>query len=260
MLDLSKNYCYDSILRNEIKSLYSSIKLYNVPNKEFVYNVLSKELQISIDKIETGFGTIDIIDRLLSLFKNKTVTSIGPHWSGIKWVCEKHDLKFDDHGDIVYIARPNGRDGLLRDINFDDYEFVIIDEAYGDFCDDSFIQHNHINSIVIKTFSKSLSIPGIRFAYSVSSSEIISQLKNLSYRYSMNIVAQDIITDALHLIAPHIERMKKTKTFLENKFEHLPSYSNFVRMLDKPPYKIRVPKIDNFYRFTLVDMKTLYEL
>ena len=38
MLDLSKNYCYDSILRNEIKSLYSSIKLYNVPNKEFVYN------------------------------------------------------------------------------------------------------------------------------------------------------------------------------------------------------------------------------
>mgnify|MGYP001485074848 CR=1 FL=1 len=105
---------------------------------------------------ETVSTDFDLVDRLLSLFKGKTLTSIGPHWAGIKWACEKNNVKFDDeNGDIAYIARPNGRDGLLRKVPFDDFEFVIIDEAYGDFCDESYIQYDHTNSIVLKTFSKS---------------------------------------------------------------------------------------------------------
>ena len=158
MLDLTKNYCYDPVLRHEIKSLQKNIKLYELPEKDFVLMKLSAYLQVFINRINIGFGTIDIVDRLLSLFKGKTLTSIGPHWEGIKWACEKNDVKFDDNGDIAYIARPNGRDGLLRDVPFDDYEFIIIDEAYSDFCSETLIHHDHTNSIVIKTFSKSLSI------------------------------------------------------------------------------------------------------
>lgn len=260
MLDLTKNYCYDPVLRHQLKSLYKNIKLHKLPEKDFVYMNLSAILQVFINRIEIGFGTIDIVDRLLSLFKGKTLTSIGPHWSGIKWACEKNDLKFDDNGDIAYIARPNGRDGLLRDVPFEDYEFVIIDEAYGDFCDESLIQHDHTNSIVIKTFSKSLSMPGIRFACSVSSPEIAVRLQKLSHRYSMNGVVQDIIPEVFYLIGPHIERMKKTKSFLETKYKTLPSHANFVRMLDPPPYDVKVAKIDDYFRFTLVGLHELQRL
>jgi hypothetical protein len=261
MLDLSKNYCYDRILIEDLKSLYNNIQLWKTPDKKYVYSLLSDELQVQVDKIEIGFGTIDIVERVLSLFDNKTVTSIGPYWSGIKWACEKTSLKFDDqNGDIAYIARPNGRDGLLRDIDFDDYEFVIIDEAYGDFCDDTFLHYNHNKSIVTKTFSKSLSIPGLRFAYSISNKEITERIRTLSHPYSLNVVAQDFLPDALLLISPHIERMKQTKCYIEQLFEHLPSFSNFVRILEKPSYDVKIPKIDNYYRFTLVDMETLASL
>lgn len=261
MLDLSKNYCYDRILIEDLKSLYNNIQLWKTPDKKYVYSLLSDELQVQVDKIEIGFGTIDIVERVLSLFDNKTVTSIGPYWAGIKWACEKTHLKFDDqNGDIAYIARPNGRDGLLRDIDFDDYEFVIIDEAYGDFCDDTFLHYTHNKSIVIKTFSKSLSIPGLRFAYSVSNEGITERIRKLSHPYSLNVVAQDFLPDAFRLISPHIERMKQTKFYIEQLFEHLPSFSNFVRILEKPPYDIKIPKINNYYRFTLVDMETLASL
>ena len=288
MLDLSKNYCYDRILIEDLKSLYNNIQLWKTPDKKYVYSLLSDELQVQVDKIEIGFGTIDIVERVLSLFDNKTVTSIGPYWAGIKWACEKTYLKFDDkNGDIAYIARPNGRDGLLRDIDFDDYvdlyeyfagdvytfeketkykhkigpkKGVIIDEAYGDFCDDTFLHYTHNKSIVIKTFSKSLSIPGLRFAYSVSNEGITERIRKLSHPYSLNVVAQDFLPDAFRLISPHIERMKQTKFYIEQLFEHLPSFSNFVRILENPPYDIKIPKINNYYRFTLVDMETLASL
>ena len=95
MLDLTKNYCYDPVLRYQLKLLYKNVDLHKIPNKDFVYMNLSAILQVFINKIEIGFGTIDLVDRLLSLFKGKTLTSIGPHWAGIKWACEKNNVKFE---------------------------------------------------------------------------------------------------------------------------------------------------------------------
>ncbi|SVB05297.1 uncharacterized protein METZ01_LOCUS158151 [marine metagenome] len=215
-------------------------------------------MNISTDNIEIGSGTIDILERLLSLFKYKTVTSIGPYWTGIKWSCFKNDLKFDEHdGDIAYISYPNSRDGLLREINFDDYEFVIIDEAYGDYCNESYLKQELKNVIVTKTFSKSLSMPGIRFAYCVGELDVINKLKKISHKYSINSAVQSILPDAFDLIHPHVTRMLETKKVLEKEYDCLPSYANFVKPLIKPNYNVDVQKIENFYRFTLVDKDTL---
>ena len=112
----------------------------------------------------------------------------------------------------------------------------------------------------MKTFSKSLSLPGIRFACSISSPEIASRLQRLSHPYSMNRIVQDIIPDAFDLIGPHIQRMKSTKKFLEKKFKHLPSHANFVRLIEPPPYKVKVASIDNYFRFTLIGLDELHRL
>ena len=248
MLDLTSNYCYDKFLISEIKSLYTKIDFHETPKKDYVLDFTSEFLQIDIVNFEIGFGTIDIVDRLLSLFNGKTLTSIGPYWAGIKWACEKNNVKFDDKGEIAYIARPNSRDGLLRDVDFDKYEFVIIDEAYGDFSQESFLGRLPDNAILTRTFSKTLSLPGLRFAYCVSNEKIIEQLKKLSHRYSMNSAIQNIFPDAFNLIAPHIARMLKTKDYLMNEYECLPSYANFVKPIKKLPYDIEVQKINNFYK------------
>lgn len=261
MLDLKTNYCYDRILNSDLKILYSKINLEKLPDKNFIYDCLSNYLNISTEKIEIGSGTIDILERLLSIFKNKTVTSIGPYWSGIKWACFKNNLKFDENnGDIAYISYPNSRDGLLREIRFDDYEFIIIDEAYGDFCNKSYINQNLKNVLVTKTFSKSLSMPGVRFAYCVGEPLLIQKIKNISHKYSINSVVQIILPDAFDLIHPHIKRMLETKKVLEKQYNCLPSYANFVKPLIKPNYDVDVQQIENFYRFTLVDKDTLNDL
>lgn len=258
MLDLTTNYCYDRLLQNDLKKLYSKIDLHSLTNKEYVYDCMTKYLQLPIEKIEIGSGTIDILERLLSLFEYKTVTSIGPYWTGIKWACFKNNLKFDEHdGDIAYISYPNSRDGLLREFDFDHYEFVIVDEAYGDFCEESFLYKQISNAIVTKTFSKSLSLPGIRFAYCVGDPSYIEGLKTVAHKYSINSVVQSILPDAFDLIEPHISRMMITKNYLINKYECLSSHANFVKPIEKLPYNIDVQKINNFYRFTLTDMDTL---
>lgn len=222
---------------------------------------MSEYLQLPVESIEIGAGTIDILERLLSLFETKTITCIGPYWSGIRWACYKNSLKFDEvMGDIAYVAFPNSRDGLLREINFDHYEYVIVDEAYGDFSDQSHFYEGRENVIVTKTFSKSLSMPGLRFAYCTAHPSYIDALKSESHRYSINTAVQSILPGAFDLIIPHVQRMMVTKAYLENKHDCLPSYANFVRTKEKPPYNVDVQKIDDFYRFTLVDMDTLDSL
>ena len=259
MLDLRSNYCYDRFLLSDLKSLYTNIDFHETPKKDYVLDFTSEFLHINRKNFEIGFGTIDIVDRLLSLFNDKTLTSIGPYWAGIKWACEKNNVRFDDKGEIAYVARPNGRDGLLRNVDFDKYEFVIIDEAYGDFSQESFLGCLPDNAILTRTFSKTLSLPGLRFAYCVSNEKIIEQLKKLSHRYSMNSAIQNIFPDAFDLIAPHITRMLETKTYLQSKHDTLTSHANFVKTVVEPKYNINVQKINNFYRFTLVDMDTLNE-
>jgi histidinol-phosphate/aromatic aminotransferase/cobyric acid decarboxylase-like protein len=262
MLDLTKNFCQDKFLKFALIDLYNNIQVWKTPDKQFVYEKLSDFLKIPRENIEIGFGTIDIVDRFLSLFANtnKTITSIGPYWSGIKWACEKNNLNFDNtNGDIAYIARPNSRDGQIRDINFSDYEYVIIDEAYGDFCSVSNLKNcidmKHV--IVTKTFSKSISSPGLRFAYCSSNEKIISDIRKLSHHYSLNIVAQHLIPKVFDLINPHVERMLETKKFIQSQYRCLPSDANFVRVLEQPSYNVKLSKIDDYYRFTLIDLSSL---
>ena len=259
MLDCKTNYCYDRILKEEISKL--NVNYHALPDKEYVYKCMSDYLKLPIETIEIGSGTIDLLERLLSLFEHKTVTSIGPYWTGIKWACFKNNLRFDEsNGDIAYIAYPNSRDGLLREFDFDHYELVIVDEAYGDFCDESFLYKQIPNAIVTKTFSKSLSLPGIRFAYCVGDTSYIEGLKTVAHKYSINSIAQSILPDAFDLIEPHISRMMITKKYLMSQYECLPSFANFVKPKIKLPYDIDVQQIDDFYRFTLVDMDTLNDL
>tara|TARA_Y100000004_G_C8901090_1_gene406443 strand:+ start:142 stop:942 length:801 start_codon:yes stop_codon:yes gene_type:complete len=261
MLDLTKNYCYDPILQRQLDIITMQAGLHNVPEKDLVLMELCNYHQCYINTLSVGFGTIDIVDKLLSLFKGKTLTCIGPYWAGIHWACEKNGVKVsEDGGDIAYIARPNGRDGLVRDVPFDDYEFVIIDEAYSDFADETLINHVHTNSIVTKTFSKSLSMPGVRFAYAVSSPEMASRLNKLHHPYSINGLVQVMVPRCFELIQQHVIRMLQTKEYLEKNYECLPSQANFVRMVNPPPFDVKVTKIDNYYRFTLIELRELFKL
>ncbi len=99
---------------------------------------------------------------------------------------------------LLMLTRPNAPTGTLvpldevRNIcrNFDG--IVVIDEAYGDFAPDNcmMLVKEFSNVIVMRTFSKSYSLAGIRLGYAAAGKEVISGLMKLKDSYNIDRLAQ----------------------------------------------------------------------
>ena len=99
---------------------------------------------------------------------------------------------------LLMIVRPNAPTGTLfpretiQNIceNFDGV--VVIDEAYADFAPDNCVDlaRKYSNVIVIRTFSKSYSMAGIRLGYGIASEEIVAGLMKLKDSYNLDMLTQ----------------------------------------------------------------------
>lgn len=108
-------------------------------------------------------------------------------------------------GGGIVIANPNAPTGLYENVS----EFVgmnvpvIIDEAYIDFSRGQSLATaaaNSQNAVVVKTFSKSYALAGMRCGYAVAGAEIIdglNRVKNAFNSYSVNTVTQAAAMAAL---------------------------------------------------------------
>ena len=107
---------------------------------------------------------------------------------------------------LLVITRPNAPTGtvcpksLVRKYceNFDG--MVLIDEAYGDFADDNCMDlaTEYENVIVMRTFSKSCSMAGVRMGYAVSNTTVIEGLMKLKDSYNADMLSQ-IVAKANYL-------------------------------------------------------------
>ena len=99
---------------------------------------------------------------------------------------------------MLVITRPNAPTGTLcpKDLvrqycrEFDG--IVLIDEAYGDFAADNCMDlvTEFDNVIVMRTFSKSCSMAGVRLGYAVSNPVIIEGLMKLKDSYNVDMLSQ----------------------------------------------------------------------
>lgn len=99
---------------------------------------------------------------------------------------------------MLVITRPNAPTGTLcpKDLvrqyckEFDG--IVLIDEAYGDFSADNCMDlvKEFDNVIVMRTFSKSCSMAGVRLGYAVSNPVIIEGLMKLKDSYNVDMLSQ----------------------------------------------------------------------
>ena len=103
-----------------------------------------------------------------------------------------------EKANLLMIVRPNAPTGTLfpketvREIcrRFDG--IVVIDEAYADFASDNCMDlaETMDNVIVIRTFSKSYAMAGIRLGYGIACREIIAGLMKLKDSYNIDMLAQ----------------------------------------------------------------------
>lgn len=246
-INLSNNVCYDHILLNDVSKIIKNTEfnLRQYPDEVIVYKSISNYHKIPLENIAIGYGLGELINRILNLKQIKKLSIISPTWTMVEVFCKlqniEHSTEYDLTANSIYIANPNGMTGqcLSRSEIIDiikKFEIVIIDEAYGEFAEIEFsvlaLAVKYENLIVLKTFSKTLGLAGLRLGYAISNEKIIYDLQLYRPSCVMNGVLISIIDQLYEMIPSHIKRMKKTKNYIETHYNCIKSHGNYVLIKD----------------------------
>lgn len=110
-------------------------------------------------------------------------------------------------GQIVEIIEKAAVEGCL----------VVVDEVYMDFANNSKeksiknLISQYSNLAVIRSFSKTLAIPGLRIGYVLAGFDIAQQLKEILHPWPVNIIALKTVREALRERQFLIETLRKTR-------------------------------------------------
>lgn len=116
---------------------------------------------------------------------------------------------------------------------------VVVDEAYAQFAQDSFIpdlaRYPHL--VVLRTFSKAFALAGARIGWTVAGEAVIAAVSKTLPPYNLNVFAQeaallalerqDLVAERVRLIAGERERLFKTMTRMGGVTAY-PSLTNFI--------------------------------
>jgi histidinol-phosphate aminotransferase len=152
----------------------------------------------------------------------------------------------DSLGRITFLCSPNNPTGnCLRERDIvrvveaaEGKSIVVIDEAYVDFSDQNLIPltKRFDNVLVLRSFSKSYSLAGIRLGVGIGHFEIISNLYKLKDSYNVNELTQRLAVAALldgDYMRNTVRRIRRNRDMLSTALRDLgfrvyPSDANFV--------------------------------
>ncbi len=219
---------------NEIEAFDESLKLvaskvllecdlsrYPDPNANKVRDVISEYLDVPADSIVVGNGSDELLANIfLSFFGMKMMVPdisypVYYHLANLNEVqlkkiqlTESYDLpdnlqqQVRDYGpDIIVFSYPNNPTGTLFNrgiienlINDFPETVFVLDEAYYEFCDETFIQHafSKPNLIILRTFSKIFALAGLRVGYAIAGNGLLDLLQKTKLIYSVSSVSQDL--------------------------------------------------------------------
>ena len=156
-------------------------------------------------------GTTESIYLIAQLFSDSKTTILTPSFSEYEDACQifNHELTYlpwqqalempQLRSDIVFICNPNNPTGSY----FPDLQFwikrspgciFVIDEAFIDFTIgiESAIDlvKKYRNVIILRSLTKTYSIPGLRLGYLLANDEIVAQLTAIKQPWTVNVMAQ----------------------------------------------------------------------
>ncbi|MBF0461527.1 MAG: histidinol-phosphate transaminase [Magnetococcales bacterium] len=145
---------------------------------------------------------------------------------------------------LLIIARPNAPTGhavplpLVAELCQRTTGVVVLDEAYVDFADDNGLAllRDHANLILIRTFSKSMAMAGLRIGLAFGPVALLEQMHKVRDSYNVNRLSQVAAVAALEHLADYQpflqtirhERQALTVALRQRGFEVLDSQANFV--------------------------------
>ena len=157
----------------------------------------------------------------------------------------------DYRASLFFLTNPNAPTSMMHDKatvaqfcqSFDGV--VLVDEAYVDFADtncmDLALAPENKQTLVMRTFSKSFSLAGLRFGYVVGPAPLIAALYKIKDSYNMDMLTQTVALAALSDLAHMRENTTKiratrerlTAALTQRGWRVCPSQSNF--LFARPP-------------------------
>ena len=242
------------------------LRLYPDPGASKLVNALSEEHGVKSTQIFPGVGSDDVLSMIFLTFFNSGKPVLFPDitysfykvWADVYRIPyetpaldEQFRIKAEDYyrenGGVV-IANPNAPTSICENLafvedilNHNRDVIVVIDEAYVDFGGQSAIPllEKYDNLIVVRTFSKSRSLAGLRVGYAIAGERIIQALNDVKYSinsYTLNRHAIELGTAAVlsreyykNITAKVVATRERTVEELNRLgFKCLPSSANFV--------------------------------
>lgn len=269
-LDSNENFVINKQLQQDLineAQKNSDVREYPLGKSDKLIEALANYVGLPKQMIGIGNGSDQILDIILANFaskKTKILTS-NPTFGFFEERCKLYQiptikvpfakdmtLNLDDflskfnQVDILYLDSPNNPTGfqfkkeemaqLIK--KFDG--LVIVDEAYGEFSDYSVsnLVKKHESLIVVRTFSKSFGLAGLRLGYVLSNKKFIDVFSRvLQYPYPLSTLAIEagfLALQKIRQISETIKIIKDERTRIIKKlresgaFDVFDSKANFV--------------------------------
>lgn len=281
-LRLDKNEKVDNFnfkMLNKIN--LNSFDLTAYPEVGKVYKLLAKNLKIPIKQLVLTSGSDFGIRTCFDFFcrDKKPIICLKPTFGMVDVYAKLHGIRkieidYDNQLNLnlkklfnsinrkislIIIANPNSPTGTIIDkVNMNKILIkakshdvpVLIDEAYQGFCNQTYINDlkKFNNLIILRTFSKSCGLAGLRAGYLVSNEKIINELDKFKPMYEINSAACKVL-----------EILLKKKNFEKKIVNHvLDGKKYFQNELDKMNLKY-LKTFGNFLHVDLGKKKNMIE-
>ena len=283
----------------------AALRLYPDSNAQPLVDALAAYYDVKPEQVFVGVGSDDVLSMAFMTFFNSGKPILFPDvtysfydvWAELFRIPykqmpldENFRLKIDDYkgenGGIVF-PNPNAPTGIYESLDHVEEiiknnpdVIVIVDEAYIDFGGETALPliDKYDNLVVVRTFSKSRSMAGLRIGYAISNPELIKALNDVKYSYNsytMNRPSLVLGVESIHDDAYFREKVGQiiatrerfVKEIAELGFTCLPSSANFVFATHEsiPAKKIFAaakenniyvryfdkPRIDNYLRISI---------
>ena len=227
------------------------------PENVFVGNGSDEILTIAAKSFVEDDEAIGSLDPSYSLYK--TLAAIR----NVKWIGSAK-LATDPRVSLFLLTNPNAPTGEFREpaeVAAFARKFrgvLIVDEAYADFahtnCMALATAKSNRNTIVMRTFSKSYSLAGLRVGYCVGPKNLIDAMYKVKDSYNVDAVAQAVALAAFKdqkWMRGNVAKVVRTRArfsaeLVKRGWDVIPSESNFV--FAKPPAPAKAADIFAYLR------------
>lgn len=283
----------------------SDLRLYPDPGAELLVKKIAEYHGLSPENVFVGVGSDDVLAMSFMTFFNSEKEILFPDvtysfydvWADMlkipyRAVSVTEDFRlrredyFVENGGIIF-PNPNAPTGIAEPVSFvedilkhNPDVVVIVDEAYVDFGGESarFLIDEYDNLLVVRTFSKSRSMAGLRIGYAMGNAKLIQYLNDVKYSfnsYTMNmpsiILGAESLGDDAYF-KDTIAKVVRTRDWFKKEIEKLgfislPSAANFLfithkdlnaKFIFEEAKKAGIyvryfgkPRIDNYLRVTI---------